>query len=250
MGIFSRLTDIINANINALLEKAEDPEKIIRLMIQEMEDTLVEVRSTAAKAIADKKERNRALTYLEQEQIDWEQKAELAMRKGRDDLAKSALIEKSRINARIQALNSDLEGINTSLDKLNEDISKLQSKLTDAKHRQHNLTLRNKTARTQLRVRGQIHDDRIDEVLHRFESVERKVDEVESEAESLELGRNQGLSEEIADLERNDEIDRELAALKKRVAKTDIKNTDIKNTNIKNTNIKNTNNNNKKTEKE
>jgi len=165
------LTDIINANINALLEKAEDPEKIIRLMIQEMEDTLVEVRSTAAKAIADKKERNRALTYLEQEQIDWEQKAELALRKGREDLAKSALIEKSRISARIESLNIELKGINASLEKLNEDIGKLQGKRTDAKNRQRSLILRNKTARTQLKVRGQIHDDRIDDVLHRFESV-------------------------------------------------------------------------------
>lgn len=225
MGIFSRLTDIINANINALLEKAEEPEKIIRLMIQEMEDTLVEVRSTAAKAIADKKERSRALTYLEQEQIDWEQKAELAVRKGREDLAKSALVEKARISGRIETLNAELEGINSSLEKLNEDIGKLQAKLTDAKNRQRNLTLRNKTARTQLKVRGQIHDDRIDDVLNRFESVERKVDEVESEAESLDMGRNKGLSEEIADLERNEEIDRELSALKKRVAKSSNKKT-------------------------
>lgn len=226
MGIFSRMTDIINANINALLEKAEDPEKIIRLMIQEMEDTLVEVRSTAAKAIADKKERSRALTYLEQEQIDWEQKAELALRKGREDLAKSALVEKARISGRIETLKAELKGINASLEKLNEDIGKLQSKLSDAKNRQRNLTLRNKTAQTQLKVRGQIHDERIDDVLHRFESVERKVDEVESEAESLNMGRNKGLSEEIADLERNEDIDRELSALKKRVAKSNSKKTE------------------------
>jgi phage shock protein A len=214
------MTDIVNANINALLEKAEDPEKIIRLMIQEMEDTLVEVRSTAAKVIADKKERSRSLTYLEQEQIDWEQKAELAMRKGREDLAKSALVEKARISAQVDVINNELAGINTNLEKLNEDIGKLQSKLTDAKNRQRTLTLRNKTARTQLRVRGQIHDGRIDDVLTRFETVERKVDEVESESESLDMGRNQSLSEEIAGLERNEEIDKELADLKKRVTKS------------------------------
>jgi phage shock protein A len=225
VGIFSRLTDIINANINALLEKAEDPEKIIRLMIQEMEDTLVEVRSTAAKAIADKKERMRALTYLEQEQIDWEQKAELAIRKGREDLAKAALLEKSKTGERIEGLKTELVTIDANLEKLNEDIGKLQAKLSDAKNRQRTLAMRHKTAQSQLKVRSHIHDERIDDVLHRFENVERKVDEVESEAESLDMGRNNSLSDEIADLERGEEIDKELSALKARVKKSNNKKT-------------------------
>lgn len=226
MGIFSRLTDIINANINALLEKAEDPEKIIRLMIQEMEDTLVEVRSTAAKAIADKKERSRALTYLEQEQIDWEQKAELALRKDREDLAKAALVEKSKIGERIEGLKAELEAIDGNLDKLNDDISKLQSKLNDAKNRQRSLTMRHTTAQSQLKVRNQIYDGRIDDVLHRFEHAERKIDEVESEAESMDMGRNKTLSDEIADLERGEQIDEELVALKARIKKSSAKKAD------------------------
>ena len=217
MGIFSRITDIINANINTLLDKAEDPEKIVRLMIQEMEDTLVEVRSAAAKAIADKKERNRALTYLDQEAIDWEQKAELALRKERDDLAKAALVERSKVNDRGAAIARELEVINASLERFNEDIGKLQSKLNDAKNRQRTLAMRHKAAHSQLKVRTQIHDRKIDEVMTRFEHAERKIDAVESEAESLDIGRNKPLSEEIADLERGENIEKELSELKARI---------------------------------
>ncbi|MEM1092259.1 MAG: phage shock protein PspA [Pseudomonadota bacterium] len=223
MGIFTRLTDIINANINAVLDKAEDPEKIVRLMIQEMEDTLVEVRSAAAKAIADKKERTRALTYLDQESLDWEQKAELALSRGREDLAKAALVEKSRVAARAEALQKDLQAVNEHLQKLNEDISKLQAKLGDAKDRQRALTMRHKAAQTQLKARSQIHDSRIDEVLHRFEHAERKIDRVESEAEALDMGRNKSLSDEIMELERGDDINRELDALKAKVSGADSK---------------------------
>ena len=220
MGIFSRFTEIINANINAVLERAEDPEKIVRLMIQEMEDTLVEVRSTAAKAIADKKEKSRALQYLEQEQIDWEQKAELALRKERDDLAKAALVEKAKVGERIAALRRECELIEGNLEKLNDDISKLQAKLTDAKNRQRSLAMRHATATTQLKARSRIHDARIDDVLNRFEYAERRIDQVESEAEAIELGRNRNLADEISDLARDETIDAELKALKSRVGES------------------------------
>ena len=224
MGIFSRMTEIINANINAVLEKAEDPEKIVRLMIQEMEDTLVEVRSTAAKAIADKKEKHRALTYLEQEQIDWEQKAELALEKEREDLAKAALVEKTKVGDRIAALKKELGIIDSNLEKLNDDIAKLQSKLTDAKNRQRTLSMRHTAAETQLKAKSRIHDHRIDDVLNRFEYAERRIDEVESEAEALELGRNRTLADEINDLARDEKIDAELENLKKKVKSTSAKN--------------------------
>lgn len=217
MGIFSRMTEIINANINAVLDKAEDPEKIVRLMIQEMEDTLVEVRSTAAKAIADKKEKSRALTHLEQEVIDWDQKAELALRKDREDLARAALVEKSKVTERIDHVRKDLELIDQNLEKLNDDISKLQTKLTDAKNRQRSLVMRHKAAETQLKARTTIHDGRIDDVLNRFEYAERRIDEVESQGEALSMGRNKTLSEEISDLARDEAINSEMDELRKKL---------------------------------
>ena len=131
MGIFTRFSDIVNSNINAILDKAEDPEKIVRLMIQEMEDTLVEVRSAAARSIADKKDLNRKLEAIDREQRDWEGKAELAVRKGREDLAKAALIEKSRVKQAADVLKQDYLAVDEGLSKLNEDIARLESKLED-----------------------------------------------------------------------------------------------------------------------
>ena len=136
MGIFTRFSDIVNSNINAILDKAEDPEKIVRLMIQEMEDTLVEVRSAAARSIADKKDLNRKIEALENERRDWDDKAELAMRKGREDLAKAALVEKSRVVAAVDVLKEDYVAVDEGLTKLNEDIARLEAKLEDAKARQ------------------------------------------------------------------------------------------------------------------
>lgn len=221
MGVFSRLSDIINANLNTLLEKAEDPEKIIRLMIQEMEDTLVEVRSSAAKCIAEKKERQRLISRLEKEQLAWEHKAELALEKDREDLARAALSEKTAIDDRIKLVGEELGQLDEQLQKYNVDIGKLQAKLNDARARQRTLVMRHKNARTQLKARKQIHDDRIDEMLHRFDTAERRIETIESESEALEMGRKQvSLSDEIEGLEKNERIDEELNTLRERVNKT------------------------------
>ncbi len=217
MSIFSRLSDIINANLNALLEKAEDPEKIIRLMIQEMEDTLVELRSAAAKTIAERKERQRRIEWLEQEQLEWERKAELAVKKEREDLAKAALMEKARLGDQVEAINRELQVVEHQLEKLNEDIGKLQSKLSDAKNRQRTLVMRHKHAGTRLRAKGQLYDDKLNDVLHRFESAERRIEESESRVEAYDLGRKRNLSEEIDDLEASERVDDELQQLKARV---------------------------------
>lgn len=217
MSIFSRLTDIINANLNALLEKAEDPEKIIRLMIQEMEDTLVELRSAAAKTIAERKERQRRLEWLEQEQGEWERKAELALNKDREDLAKSALAEKARVTDQADAVEKERMVVESQLEKLNEDIGKLQSKLSDAKNRQRSLVMRSQHARTQMRAKGQLHSERMDDVLHRFETAERRVEESESRVEAYELGRKRGLRDEIDELQHAEQVDAELKALKARM---------------------------------
>jgi len=217
MSIFSRLSDIINANLNALLEKAEDPEKIIRMMIQEMEDTLVEIRSAAAKCIADRKEHRRHIDFLDKEAAEWARRAELAVRREREDLARAALGEKQAIGDRVEQLNTELGLLEQQLLKFNEDIAQLQSKLADAKKRQRSIVLRHKTATTQLAARKHIHGDRIDEMLFRFENAERKIDRIESEGEALNIGRGRNLADEIAGLEDDDRVEAALAALKAQV---------------------------------
>ena len=202
MGIFSRFSDIVNSNINAILDKAEDPEKIVRLMIQEMEDTLVEVRSAAARSIADKKDLNRKLTGLEREEREWDQKAELALRKGREDLAKAALVEKSRATAAVEAIKADYVAIDEGLTKLNEDISRLESKLSDAKARQKSLLARHKTANSRLAARRKIHDYKIDDAMVRFEQYTRRIDDVEGRIEAYDLGLPKDLNHEFAGLGR------------------------------------------------
>jgi phage shock protein A len=217
MGVFSRFSDIVNANINAVLEKAEDPEKIIRLMIQEMEDTLVEIRSAAAKCIADRKEHGRRIGYLEQEKEEWAKRAELAIRRERDDLARAALAEKQAIADHVDQMKEEMDVLDKQLEKFNSDITQLQSKLNDAKVRQRSIVVRHKTATSQLSARKHIHNDRMDELLFRFENAERRIDRVESESEAISMGRGRSLADEIADLEENDRVEEELTELKNRV---------------------------------
>lgn len=214
MGIFSRFTDIVNSNINAILDKAEDPEKIVRLMIQEMEDTLVEVRSAAARLIADKKESARGLTALEKEARDWQAKAELALDKGREDLAKAALVEKARVHKSAEALRNERAVLDAGLEKLSEDIARLEAKLADAKTRQQALVARHHTASRRLEVRRKIHDYRIDGALVRFDQYERRMDDLEGRVEAYDLGAKKGLRQEISELESAEAVEQELTAMK------------------------------------
>jgi phage shock protein A len=218
MGIFTRFSDIVNSNINAILDKAEDPEKIVRLMIQEMEDTLVEVRSAAARSIADKKDLNRKIEALEDERRDWEDKAELALRKGREDLAKAALVEKSRVASAEEAFKQDYVAVDEGLSKLNEDIARLEDKLEDAKARQKALLARHKTANSRLAARKKIHDYKIDDAMLRFEAYTRRIDDVEGRVEAYDLGLPKDLKHEFASLEAEESVKQELDALKARVA--------------------------------
>jgi phage shock protein A len=218
MGIFTRFSDIVNSNINSILDKAEDPEKIVRLMIQEMEDTLVEVRSAAARSIADKKDLNRRLSALERDQREWDGKAELALRKGREDLAKAALIEKSRATSAIEMIRADYEAIDEGLGKLNEDISRLEAKLQDAKARQKSLLARHKTAHSRLAVRKKIHNYQIDDAMIRFEQYTRRIDDLEGRVEAYDLGLPKDLKHEFAGLEAEEEVARDLDELKRRVS--------------------------------
>ena len=218
MGIFTRFSDIVNSNINAILDKAEDPEKIVRLMIQEMEDTLVEVRSAAARSIADKKDLNRKIEKLDREKDDWDDKAELAMRKGREDLAKAALVEKSRAASAVDVLKEDYAAVDEGLAKLNEDIARLEAKLEDAKTRQKALLARHKTANSRLAARKKIHDYKIDDAMLRFEAYTQRIDDVEGRVEAYDLGLPKDLNHEFASLEAEESVKKELDALKARVA--------------------------------
>ena len=218
MGIFTRFSDIVNSNINAILDKAEDPEKIVRLMIQEMEDTLVEVRSAAARSIADKKDLNRKLESFEKELAEWDSKAELAIRKNREDLAKAALVEKSRVSAAVEMIKFDYEAVDDGLGKLNEDISRLESKLQDAKARQKSLLARHKTANSRLAARKKIHDYKIEDAMVRFEQYTRRIDDVEGRIEAYDLGLPKDLNHEFASLEAEESVAQELDELKQRLA--------------------------------
>ncbi|MBM4204173.1 MAG: phage shock protein PspA [Gammaproteobacteria bacterium] len=216
MGIFSRMSDIINSNLNALLDKAEDPEKMVRLIIQEMEETLVEVRSTSARAIADRKDLERRRENLLADSREWERKAEVAIAKGRDDLAKGALAEHNRAEEACVAIENELTLLANTLVKLNEDIGLLQDKIKDAKVRQNAIVLRGKAAQSRLGVRRQLADHNINDAMNRFEQYERKMDDLEGQIESYDMGKRT-LSDEIAGLETNDVLDAQLAALKARV---------------------------------
>ncbi|MBT6244914.1 MAG: phage shock protein PspA, partial [Gammaproteobacteria bacterium] len=169
MGIFSRFTDIINANINAILDKAEDPEKMVRLIIQEMEETLVEVRTQSAKLIADKKELERKSARWGSEIDEWERKAEVAISKQREDLARAALKEKRNCEEASMMLQGELQQVSDSLEKLSGDVGQLQQKLKDAKQRQKALILRGDTAKSRMGVKRQLHTVNIDEALTKFD---------------------------------------------------------------------------------
>ena len=216
MSVFSRITDIVNSNINALLDKAEDPEKMVRLIIGEMEDTLVEVRTTSARAIADKKELARRRGRLAGEAADWEAKAELAVSRSRDDLARAALVEKSKADEAVASVDGELTVLDETLAKLNEDIHALQQKIKDAKAREASMVLRGQAAKTRLGVRRQLHDHNIDDAMARFEQYERKMDDLEGQVESFDLGQRT-LKDQIDELVVDESVDDELRKLKERV---------------------------------
>lgn len=226
MGVFSRLADIVNSNLNALLATAEDPEKIIRLIIQEMEDTLVEVRSSAVRTIAERRELERRADALKREEDEWQRKAELALSRGRDDLARGALTAKNHRAAARTSLDQQIAVLTGGLAQQNEDITKLQAKLVDAKKREQSLAARRTTAGNRLLVREKLHDDRINDAFFRFEQAERSLDQLEGRVEAYDLGRSGAngapptLEQELAALEANDAVDAELAALKARMGNT------------------------------
>ncbi len=217
MGIFSRFSDIVNSNINSLLDKAEDPQKMVRLIIQEMEDTLVEVRSTSARLLAEKKDIQRQQQRMENEVQDWEKKAELALTKERDDLARQALIEKQKAQQGVDSLQQEMDRVNENLDKLNDEIGQLQEKLADAKSRQKVILMRQKAASSRLQVKQQVDSGKVDDAMQRFDRYEAKIDDLEAQVESYDMGKRT-LRDEFAELENESKVNDELEALRARMS--------------------------------
>ena len=218
MGVFSRLRDIINSNINSMLEKAEDPEKLIKLIIQEMEDTLVEIKASCAGAMANTKKVKRALDETRQRENEWDGRAILAVQKGRDDLAREALVEKRHFRNWAEALerevteSEDLEG------KYKEDIEKLEEKLQSAREKHRLLVQRHIHARQSRRARETIRKADHHDAFVRFENFENRIERMEAEAELVNYGRKPLLEDEFSALEGQEDIEAELAAVKARVA--------------------------------
>ena len=209
--VFSRARDIFAANITEILDRSQDPAKMIRMAILEMEETLVEVRATAARSIADIKEMRRALSRLDELQADWTEKAELALSKSREDLAKAALIERQKVGEMATSLRAEMDQIEAVLRGYEADIAKLQAKLREARARQNAIAARFESAVTRAKARELMNGSRTQDAFSRFELLERRADLAEGRAEALGIG---SLEDEIDQLRIDETIDAELNAMK------------------------------------
>ena len=218
MGIFSRTRDIIAANFNDMLDKADDPSKMIRMIILEMEETLVEVRASAARTIADQKEMHRHTVKLDRLQADWAEKAQLALSKDREDLARAALVEKKKAADMADQLKAEITVLDDALRAYELDIEKLQNRLREARSRQGAIAARLESAENRVKLRTLLASERVDEAMARFDQLERRVDFAEGRADALSLADGSAkpsLAEEIAALAGQDKIDEELEAMKR-----------------------------------
>ena len=216
--IFSRTRDIFAANMTELLDRSEDPARMIRMIILEMEETLVEVRASAARSIADVKEMRRACNRLDELQANWTERAELALSKGRDDLAKSALVERQKAAEIAEGLHAEIAQIDQVLRSYEADIARLQGKLREARARQNAISTRLESAFARAKAREITHGSRTEEAFSRFEILERRADFAEGRAEALGLTGPKSLEEEIAELKAAEAVDAELEAMKAALA--------------------------------
>ena len=219
MGIFTRVRDIISSNINAMLDKAEDPEKLVKLMIQEMEDTLVEIKASCAGAMAAKKRVQRALDEAQARSRSWGDKAELAVNKGREDLAREALLEKRRYLERADSLDDEAVHTQAIIEQYQEEIGLIEEKLATAREKQRILVQRHIHAQTRKKAQEDIRKFETSDVLMRFEHFENRIERMEAEADLVNFGRRPALDDEFANLERDEDIERELQALKARATR-------------------------------
>ena len=218
MSIFSRTRDIFAANMTELLDRAEDPARMIRMIILEMEETLVEVRASAAKTIADGKDMRRTLNRLDELQSSWTEKAELALSKGREDLAKAALVERQKATDMAEGLKAEIEVVDDTLKAYEADIAKLQGKLREARARQNAISHRLESAVTRAKARELLNGNRTEDAFSRFEVLERRADFAEGRAEALGMTGPKSLEEEIAELKSSEKVDAELEAMKAAMA--------------------------------
>ncbi len=223
MGIFSRTLDIFASNFNDMLDKADDPSKMIRMIILEMEETLVEVRASAARTIADQKEMHRHCMKLDRLQADWAEKAQLALSKDREDLARAALVEKKKAGDMADQLKTEIAVLDDALRAYEEDIAKLQHRLREARSRQTAIAARLESAENRVKLRTLMSTERTDEALARFDQLERRVDYAEGRADALRIAEEgpPSLADQIAALGGSDAIDDELQAMKKALGKAD-----------------------------
>lgn len=220
MGIFSRTRDIIAANFNELLDQADDPAKMIRMIILEMEETLVEVRASAARTIADQKEMHRHAVKLDKLQADWGEKAQLALSKDREDLARAALVEKRKAGDMADQLKQEIGVLDDALRAYEQDIQKLQHRLREARSRQSQIAARLESAENRFKLRSLLTNERVDEALARFDQLERRVDYAEGRADALNItGDKKSLADEFAALEGSDKVDEELEEMKRALGK-------------------------------
>ncbi|MFQ2906588.1 phage shock protein PspA [Aeromonas allosaccharophila] len=219
MSIFSRLADIINSNLTALLDKAEDPQKMVRLIIQEMEDELVKERSNLARFLASQKEIGRQVARHQERVDEWQAKAELALTKGREDLARAALIEKKKQTELSETLYREQQAVDSGIEKLGEEIRQLEAKLEDARARQKAMAIRTEAASSRLNVQSQVARGESQAVVSKFERMERRIDEMEARAD---LGQSdKALAQQFAELEVDDQISRELEAMRQKLSQGD-----------------------------
>ncbi|MFP4192365.1 MAG: phage shock protein PspA, partial [Candidatus Hydrogenedentota bacterium] len=216
MGIFSRMSDIISSNINSMLDKAEDPEKLVKMMIREMEDTLVEVKASCAGAMATKKRVQRELNTANERAREWADKAQLAVDKEREDLAREALMEKKRYTEKIESLKKELEQCDALVNQYQSDIQKLEDKLSSARERQRVLVQRHIHAKGKKRAEEGIRKVDTSDAMVRFERFENRIERMEAEADLVNMGRKPNLEEEFSRLKTDDSIDKELQELKNR----------------------------------
>jgi phage shock protein A len=218
MSIFSRARDIISSNVNAMLDKAENPEKLIKLIVREMEDTLIEVKASCAGAMAAKRKTRRELDLVQAREAEWERRARLALAKGRDDLAREALIERRRYADRGAALQGELNQCDALLEQYRGDIAQLEEKLEKVLEKERVLVQRHVHAQQKIRAQREIRRFDTSDALARFENFEARIDRLETEGDLVNFGRRPSLEDEFARLEGNDEIDQELEALRASLA--------------------------------